>query len=427
MKSLPLIHFVTIVLLGVVFFSCKKEKPVLNENEGQNFELTIEKIGYDFSFNWTPTNISDFERYVILGSRDSIPNSFNLALASNSFEASFESQAINSFDSLIVPFSSYLFFRAFVVMGNRTLASNLVRTEYESFHIVPYTPSIIFPNPDNKSIILLDFNESKLIRYHLPTKAITAEETMNELVSFGTVEKWNGYSELYLTGEDRNIKIFDALTLEYKDFISTGAFEVFSMDTNDDGLVATSIKRFNIPVQFFKRDNSSFLSSTDFNSYSQPRGIAFLSKNENKGIEISSLGIGSFQLDDDGQIIDDQFLDFPLPYSNYEQLVVSPNGNYFGTSRDGLFFDKDLNLIGELDYTPATIYEDYIFSPDENFLYALSNGFSKNELIKYSIPDLEIQERLELGYEPKSVFWNEGKIFVVGMRPEETIIQGFEF
>lgn len=429
MKTIT-IKILCILLLCIQFISCKKEIPDINGFP--DFELSGEINENILQLNWTKSNNSDFLNYVILGSIDTIPDSLYLALDNDPvFSFRVDNQSNHSLDTSFAALSPLIYFKVFVELEeNIFFPSNMISFEFEGFQKLPFFANEVFPDPDNQAIIVLDESLSKLIRYDYINRTVLQEIEMTEDISFGTIEKWNGDSELYLTGEQNDVKILDALTLETKAVLSTGNHEVLCIDTNDDGLIAATMDWFSSPIAFFDRENLNILNSHFFNGAHLNRGVCFLSKEEKIGIEMSYSGKDKFQLNDAGQIISHQSSNANNGSSslNYELMVASPEGNYFVATREGHLYDKDLNDFGKIPGYPNRNYVDFVFVEEETFLYTVNDNFMGNDfLLRIKIPELEIVETLTLGYNPLKLFIDDGKIFVIGKIENSMIIQECEW
>ena len=423
-----------ILFFIVNLFSCKKDLIQTNNT----FELSVEYTnGRDFHLSWPITNLSDFENYIVVISTDSIPQGSlpqgslpNAPYPVPPYVEIINDQETSFLDTTFIPYAQKHYFQVFAKFGDRFLTSNQVIIDIETIGQVATFPSQIFHDGDNQSIVIYNDLEDELTRYNYRTKSVELVLDIGLRTSGGVIGKYNGNSELYLIDETNTLNILDAQTFESKGNIPLGQFGVFSAATNDNGLIAMSIRDASRPVQFYSRENLELLDFIDFNGYNQSRGITFLSKNENKGIEISYLGIDYFQVNDDGVVIDNQSLHTNLSVLNFDKIVVSPSGNYFISTKEGIIYDKDLNYVGGLFENPVYSYSDYVFSEDETTLYALANQASfELSLIAYDFPSLEIKERMLLGFEPIKIFLENGEIFIVGrtFQGQQTIIQSVGF
>ena len=417
--------------IGLIIFSCKKENQTI-KNDSLDFSVEFTN-GRNFHLSWTKTNLSNFKNYIIVISQDSIPrNSLpNTAFPVFPFVEGIDDQEIDFFDKSFIPFAEKLYFQLFVHHGNQFFVSEQIKIEMASRQKIGIFPSKILHDSRNKSIIIYDDFKDRLTQYNYQSESVGAMLDVGLKTSGGVVGEYNGNSELYLIDEANTLIILDAVTFELKGSVpmAMGVFGIYSISTNDKGMIAMSVRNASMPVQFFDRENLELLNSVDFNGYFQARGISFISKNENKGIEISNLGIDYFQVDDNGQVIDNQSLNTSLSGFDFDKIVASPNGNYFISTNEGLIYDKNLNHVGELLGNPTSGYADYVFSEDETTLYAIGNDIPSEFLItKYSFPSLDILEINYLPFEPIKLFLENGAIYIVGkeVQTEQTVIQRLE-
>lgn len=419
------ILFFTIVIVSI--FSCKEE----TYNNLITFEFSASlNQNNQLTLDWTETNVSTFEQYLIAFSVDSIPSNFqpNFSSSTVSIFQTIDNQRINSIDTIFIPFNDKYYFQAFIKSGNKLQKSNQVQLDIQSFHKLENRINQVFPNVKDHSIIMYNENVNELITYdYLNYEKISSTIYTQDLIA-GEVGHINGESELYIIHNDTRIKIYDANSLIEKANINPDGGDIYNLTSNNNGIIAFTIDNNTMPVQFYNRATESLLNGIPFNINNSVPGITFLSDSVNEGIIIGQSGVDYFVVDNEGQLLEYNSLINNLGIIDFTLLKVSSSENYFITSREGLIFDKDLNYLARLYSNPAYTYIDYAFSENETKLFALSKESSNDyRLIEYRFPELTIKNEIFLTYEPLNMFIDDAKLYLIGRNFSnfKTIIQNF--
>ncbi len=409
----------TILFLSILFlfnYSCKKEEIPLN-----NLNLKVEKIDGVYRCTWNATNISSFKSYTLIPSKDSITTDLDLNFYSPSPKI-IEDQTVDTWDfEISTPFQKK-YFQLRVDIGDRILYSEII------VFVNPHTRVIdnlrgqfLFHYPEIKTMYFGNDWTNKLIAYNYKNDEIKEIE-FDQYITVGTGGN-NGFGdEIYLITYDNRLTILDAHTLAFKDWILDFGPEIFSITTNHNGLISLSVNKYSDPTQIFARDGLTFLDSHDYANSNLLRGSGFLSKENNKLLEIGKFDVHVYDLNENGGVINHNSavnpFDHPITQGYSNSLFISPNGNYFASSARGDIFDSNLTPLGQLKAMTDDYYSCFLFNETNSVMYTSPNVLNTTNnasvIQKFSLPDLNKIETFENErYSPIYLFYIEDQIMVL--------------
>ena len=410
-----------ILFLSILFvfnYSCKKEEIPLT-----NLNLKVEKIDGVYRCTWNSTNISSFEKYTLIASKDSITEDLDLNFFSPSPKF-IEDQTIGTWNFTIsTPFEKK-YFQLRVDIGDRILYSEIIVFENPHTRIVDnFKGQFLFHYPEIKTMYFGNDGTNKLKAYNYEDDKIKEIE-FTQYISGGTGGN-NGFGdEIYLFTYDNRLTILDAHTLAFKDWILDFGPEIYSVSTNQNGLITLAVNSYLEPTQIYDRNGLTLLTTHDYANLSGIRSIGFLSKENNKLLEIGKNDAHIYDLNENGGVINHLSainpFDHPFTQGYGNQLAISPNGNYFASSSRGDMFDSNLTPLGQLKDLTGSNYFCYLFNEENSVMYtspSVLNTTNNASLIqKFSLPDLSIVETFENErYTPIYLFYIEDQIMILAI------------
>lgn len=402
------------ILVSMLFFSCKKETPL----DSLNFQ--VEKNG-DGSYHctWTKTNISTFEKYYISHSPFLIEEKEDIFSSANCLTI-IEDQTMSETTIVLPPEEAVtLKFQLLIDVGDRLVRSEVVTIENDQLEIIKSRSGIHFHVPEKKSIYFYDLFSNEMILYNYEEKQIKLEKTVS--IDFGLPEPVYvnmGYGEeLYIVNENE-LRIFDANTLDLKEFYSI-SLDIFAVAAKN-GLIVLVTEDSDHPMKIISRATMSELNSISTNNPSfYRRGILSLPESENSFVEFGQSYISYFELGEQGQILSQTEKDNPfISFGGFSEglfiLRTSLSGDYIVNGYKGHVYDDSLNAVKDLDN--GSLYANFFFDQEDNYLYAF-NLFSNNQvdyIDKFSIPDFELVERDSFfDKTPYDMFQRDGELYLV--------------
>ncbi len=395
MKTKTFYYFLFFLFVSVLFFSCKKEEALPFAK--LNFQVVNVANGL-YACTWDASNISTFKNYYIvhspfiLGIDDDPKNNFYERKSTISGQTR---------DNVVLSVNNInglpLYFQLFVDIGDRYIRSEVLPFETPKSKTIDIAAASALHYPEKNAIYLLNFGLNELNYYDIGDKEIKEKVEVDfPFNSFTAQVGNNGFGEEIYAIDGNDLIIFDAETLEEKDKYSTNGV-IYSVTTNDNGLIAITVRKSGNSIQILSRENLTLLNNlSSFNSYNEPRGIAFLSKENNELIEVGKDYSKYFKLDADGIVVESSYAGNPFDSPGINEIItVSPSGNYYVYSKRGQIFDSEMNGIKDLLSTQGNSYSSYFFNKEETFLYAILSGVSGNFIDKFSIPNFEWVGRKE--------------------------------
>lgn len=176
--------FLFFLLIFSSFFSCKGDD---QEMPLQEFELSITQDGNQLSHTWTEVNISDFERYIIVRSSEPIPINIDTFLVFpfiselNKVVHKETSSSTSEWEEIVLSEETKLYYRAFIKLSDRYIASNEVEVDFAEKLIFRSTQNSnidVFHHPDLKLIYFLD-NVDSLFAYNYESAELVAETSIS--------------------------------------------------------------------------------------------------------------------------------------------------------------------------------------------------------------------------------------------------------
>ena len=390
-KLFPVFIF---LFVSVLFFSCEKEE------EAPLADLTLQVVHVAngiYDCKWNASNISTFKNYYIVHSPfilgiDDDPKSIHYKRKTTIDDQTRDNRALSVENNHGLP----LHFQLFIDIGDRYIRSNVVSLETPNSETIDVDAASALHYPDKNGIYLINNGLRDLNFYDHEGKQLMVKKKVDFIFDASTAQVGNnGFGEEIYAIDANDLYILDANTLELKEQLAINGL-IHSVATNNNGLIAVTVQNYLNKIQIFSRENLILLNElSSSNTYDDPRGIAFLSEENNELLEVGKTVSKLFKLDENGIAQDSSEVSnlFP-PHDPDELITVSPSGDYYIFSRKGQVFDAELNGIREFTSYLGNSYSSYFFDREETFLYATLRT-SGNFIDKFSIPNFEWQGRKE--------------------------------
>ena len=394
------------------FFSCKNDD---QELPLQEFKFSISQDENQLYHSWTEVNISDFERYIIVRSSEPIPANLD-PFSSSLFNSKINkvvhlesSNSISEWDEIVLSEETKLYYRVFIELSDRYIASNEVEIDFAEKLIFQSTQNSnidVFHHPDLKLIYFVDGDS--IFAYDYQSAELVAEASIfpywfnNGLSSYGM---FNGQDEIYLVPEDifldNRIIVLDATSLNQIDVIATGSETIEAINTDREGVIIL-VKDSSSPIKILDRANGDIIGSADcscINIYNEKIDFASTSENTLRLVFSTQVSVGGFldlKFSDTWELLSESsisyFLTNPLP-----KVAYTTDKNYFMPNYNGTLYDAGGNIINSI-YDPLDdkgIGYDFVFLENESALVNLSNPALANNagtqtINKYSFPNIEL-------------------------------------
>lgn len=403
MRAKPLLLILCALLSILAWQACKEDLVV--DNSDKNFPITLnfQRLGEGVQFTWASANLSDFEKYVLVRSVDSIPagqipaNIFNQA----AIIYDPEHRDSTTFTDQAIPIATHLFYKLYVKAGNRFLESANIRIDQDVLTLTGNPTAIKFL-PDSSWIFMFDngFGQMLLIdykNYRVMSQVTQLPFGINSVNSceFG-VE--NGKPVMYVAssfGEFDVLNLPDLAVLREM-FVSSNT--IFSFQPNNNGLIFMHEYDYTNSFTVRRSSDLSIVKNYTRSNYYSFRDILLVDKASNRIVENSYDALSAFNVHPTTGTVSD--LISGLSSFNGDQTydaAKSPDGQYFIPNANGkIYRSSDLSVLGTLENLTGLSAMDYSFTPDGNHIYAVYNGFSSSFIVKYHMPDLGREAELEI-------------------------------
>ncbi|MEK7257531.1 MAG: WD40 repeat domain-containing protein [Bacteroidota bacterium] len=390
-------------LFLLALLGCEKEK-IDNSDKNYPIQITATKPGRNVLLEWTKTNISSFEKYVIVSSTDSIPDSPTPA---GFVVANLDDVDENHFEDVNIPIAERIFYKVYVDVGDRFLFSPTISVKLE-FNLLDISATKIEPYLPKKELFIYDNTRQKLVRYNYETEEIKGELSLPDIfaLNYSIGENGSGY-ELYLNKDNSTkLEIFDAETMTLKTSI-TAPGNIYCIATGSKGYIFLGTSSWQNGLAVYRRNDKNLVES--YNS-----GISFehrmdVSANGLELVEVSFDVLNYYILDEQGQVLQQKKQSLFL--TPLEKIAISPDGEFFLPAFEGIVFNKDLEVVDKVPDVNFGAFPDFAFSPDGDRLFAASFNL---ELREFSFPNLTLNETMPLNYSVRRVYTDEGNLIVVG-------------
>ncbi len=396
MKSFFFFPLSIIVILTFFVFGCQNNIALDNTDNINPIELRFEtKQGKRF-MTWDAVNSISFRKYILVESRNEIPNGI-IPLESSPHFISFieiDSMSISTFELIALPISNKSYFKLYVDIGSRFIESQTLEIKNELFSVPGLQTAFYYDG--NAHLYGLNAADKKLIYYSLTDLKIEKEYKLSQSISFTSKE-----SVLSINNTKDEILILSDVDIK-RIILSTGVLKN-RISSPSEGISMMRIGDFLFTTHENVAGTFNIYSITNF-SLSLRNTLEVTSKEyfgnlcnydeENKiFVFFAASNISTYRynvVDNDlvsvsriepkvGQIID-----------FFNEVIVSKDRKYFIPSTTGFVFDRNFNPVGKITTSNITAAS---FSLDNKYIYASTSDPKSNSVInKYSFPDMKLLE-----------------------------------
>lgn len=404
--------------------SCKEPTLTPNKYSEYPIDLKVERINdHHFKYTWTATPTSDFVRYVLLISTDSIPklNSIQeLSFFNNiGILASITESRTTQFNDSINPIAGTHFVKVVAVIGDRVITSINVKiagsNNIKSF-VGNFEDAIL--SEKYRTILCTDKNLGLVKLYNLDSNKIIKEQFITQagLPTIAPINDYefimaNSFNLFFLRTSDAVVQssIFlpspknSIVKNLYGDwFVVSDAFGILNRHSSGfDGFSLFFGNSFSPkPFKLYKTDNST-------NQF-------YCFKTSNNAIDIRVMLFkegGSFEIKD--QII--------LPIKNMPNnspFIVNANNTRIIFDEDGRVLDINLRsvlykLIDKLPDNRGVGYQEFTVSTDKRLFFALRKANDKF-IDVFDAIDYTYLKTIPFNSNPIRMFYFENKLILIG-------------
>ena len=392
------------------------------DNSDQNFPLTLQAQSANdkVTLKWEAANVSNFEKYVVLRSRNPIPTGLRPLFSTTDQEIILQSDDIKTteFVDENLPIVEKLYYKLYISIDDRFIESDAVVINFDNL-LVDGNGSVVKFVADSSWVILGDEFTGTLRVINYNTKEVKANRT----VQFTNTDNMcldvaveNGKQVLYWWAGYNNFYKFSLPDLTQLNLWPV-PFSGFSVLV-DDEFVYTTQYDYNQSFSPRRKTDLSVVKAHYRTDYYTHRTLAMLDKQTNRIVEASAYRIMVYNVNqttgDVTNLVERSTNTFNV---FYREMPVAKNGQYFIAQYDGSVYDQNLNLVTTVPFLNNG-YTDVDFSPDGQFIYAVYQDFTfgNGTLIqKFRFPSMEsVASRRFNNISPRSVEAIEGGVVFVG-------------
>lgn len=401
LKQLTLLALVFTTLL---LHSCKEKETTAPSESGYAFNLSIDD---EKTLTWESINASNFRRYIIVRSLDSIPDDPLPPNFSQSTVRFFvEDQETTTFTDFDFPVLGDRHYKVYIELEDRFVLSPTVTVEsfskglpfcYSHAGIIPGTNHMVFI-AQGGDVYKYDFvtNEILLVRsLNLDNGTIRIGDAGNgiEIFAFG------GFStRLLILDPD------DLSTREDKAFNNP----IYDVTPSDKGFFFVALdKSFEGNLFSLRRSDLSIVSEAAEQSGFVERKLAILESDPNKLYEMSSSKISVHDFDNNGIITSSVTSNVSANAGLKKDISLSTDGNSFIHSRSTKIYSAE--TLSTIEEYPYISYYHTFDQSNPDFLYF--SDFESTFRIDLSNNNITL---VFAGLDVSQVFDIEAKLLLVG-------------
>lgn len=406
-------------LLLLCWAGCKDDLVI--DNSDQQFPLALNVIaGNDkVTLQWDAANVSNFEKYVIVRSRNPIPVGIRPTFSTPDFEIILQTDdvKITSFVDELIPIVDKIYYKLYIGFGDRFVESDATAIPFDNL-LIDGNSSVIHFIPDSNWVLLGDEFTGILRLVNYTTKEVKAQRsvpfTNSDNMCFDVVVE-NGKQVLYWWGGYNNFFKYSLPELTQLNFWPV-TFSGFSLLLGNDNQVFTTQYDYNESFTLRRLSDMSVLRGHNRTDYYAHRTLLMLDRNTNLIVEASPYRILIYNVNgitgEVSNLIENSFNSSNVFTRN---IPVSKNGQYFVPRYDGIVYDRNLNPVVSIPFQNNGL-ADVAFSADEQFIYVAYKDFSFGTSLiqKYTFPSMEVVGTRQLtGVSPRSIkVVSDGLLFV---------------
>lgn len=408
------------MLFAVLWVACKEDLVI--DNSDQKFPLTLQtESGNDrVTLRWDAVQVSNFEKYVLVRSRNPIPSGLRPVFSTGEFEIIFQSDSIQKteFVDQFLPIVEKVFYKLYVGFNDRFVESAAMDVSFDNLlvdgngaviHFVPDSNWVIIGDEFTGLLRVVDYNTKK-------TKAQRSVQFTNADNMCLDVVVENGKSVLYWWAGYNNFYKFSLPELTQLSSWSV-PFSGFSVLAGTGDKIFTTQYDFNQSFAVRNKSDMSVVTEHYRTDYYVHRTLAMLDQSTNRIVEASPYRIMVYNVNATSGQVTNFVEKNTSTFSVFNRdIPVSKNGQYFVPQFDGSVYDQNLNLILQIPMQNNG-YADVAFSPDGLFLYVayIEFAFGGTLIQKFKFPSMEVVGSRRLNVtSPRDLEAVDGGVIFVG-------------
>jgi hypothetical protein len=402
-----------------IFSACEKIE-VDNDDKNYSMDLLIQQNENIIQLSWTETNVSTFERYIIIRSPQPFPDDLtspNTIFFPMEMVASIEDHKVTTYEDFGSVLSEKVYYKVFADIGSRFLSSGSVEASID-IDILPFSFFKATFSPALDKLFFIEENGSQFGLRTIDYKTGASAQSSTQNISsyyFDFQLGTNGSEERLFVFEDfyNKIYVYEPSGLGIQKTYNTN-YSIYSVASSSSGLICAAVGDHQGSIHLYSPTSNGYIKRHNLAAYHQDRRVACISDTENEFIDASWDQLHYYKFSSTGTLSEHTSTSIQIGGGMNEKIAVSPDNQYFLFTQDGAIFKKDLSVYKTLDnQNNSLFFTGYEFSEDGNTLYAM-DGFSRKILV-YNFPSLELTRSVQLGYTPTGLHMDEGKLIVYGI------------
>ncbi len=420
-----LLHLSILLLTGLLLSTCKEQ--IETDNTDKKFPLILraERQGDGVKLSWDPSNVSNFDKYIVVRSFEPLPSGLRPTFQGGQFNIVHESssQTNTSFIDNNVPIVDQIFYKIYIAFDNRFVESDNIKVEFNNF-ILQGNASVIRFLPDSNWVLYNDeFNtQIKLVNYE--TSKLISEVQPQSIIGFD-----NMVVEFYEKDGKTNLRWWANLgiqnytlpNLSLGSNTSTEQFPGYAMAIGSGNHIYTTQYDYTNAFTVRNKNTLAIIKGYYRSEYYLRRLVTILDPATNLILETSQSNSTTFNVNSTSALltnIKEKFV--PVQAGLLAQIVISPDRQYFIRDALGEIYDRDLETNQKIPLTQSpfgsTFLQDASFSLDGQYVYAQVFDQSQGAISirKFAFPSMElVGERVLSGINPKRIQAVQGGVVVV--------------
>ncbi len=385
-----------IVLVGMSFFSCKKEeKKVIPVTQIVLSDLIIS--GDSIRLNWTVEGIDSILSFKVNTTTDTT-KAYTLAK-----QIHVDRTKTQYSDTMVLmPYTQY-YVTANLISG-RSISSNKQTFYHPTEFMNIYPTDVIFDRIARQLYIYSTTGE--IILYDLQSNRSIKTVKLNTSIGYCDVGLYNGVKELYIPGTDGRLYIYNANTFDKIDEITVSESLSCVVYSNGILFLCCDTGMGNNVVSYDRATKIRLSHSSDMPNSS--RRIKLIPSTNYDFFGIIGYWISSHKFNNAGVFLSQNYL-FYGTNVRANIFEIFPDGSKFINNSYGEIFDKNLIRIAALQ-RGNSVFTSFDFDKSDQLIYA---GCATKNIEVYAMSDYTLKKTISTSGYPIKVFYDKGALFSV--------------
>jgi hypothetical protein len=415
--------FFTLLALCTGLFACRESLQVDDSDKLFPLELRLESDPDAVRLSWDPANISNFDRYVVLRSRNPIPPGLRPITGGGDPEVVFQSDDPNvtSFEDKNLPIAQQLYYKVYVGFEERFVESDNKSAAFSNLVFDGGTTHVRFVVDSNWVILgdqnagtlqIIDYKSGTLLAKRSGVPFTSSDNMCNDVV----VE--NGETVLYWWAGYDNLFKYKLPTLT--ELPRLPAFlSGFALLSISDDVLLTAQYDFNEAVTVRRKSDFGVVRGHYRNDYFSRRSLLMLNPSSKRVLETSPYQMLIYNVNPaSGTFSSVSEVNLSSFFGQFlTKTPVSRDRQYFMPLLDGKIYDQFLNEVAQLPQQFNANFVDACFAPDGTAVYGLYIDFStgnNTRIHKFRFPSMEPLGVRNFAASPASIeATNDNKVMLI--------------